>query len=682
MDSYQAIYEIFDFAVYNTPIRTLSLSRALSQSVSISCYRLDILCQVFPIYVQIKICRHFFLFQNRSTHITLGLKRVSQRRKPVVRSISDRRDKDPNEALNFKDTTALRTKSKRACPQQLFQRPIRTVYSTGIARPTCPPPKLPDVRQNSDTPQRPPRQQSSKFFLFLDSFCDGIHKCFLEFPEKSTKKSLTTKLDEANLEISKIDEAKASRIFGLLPVSTINKNKIDPVINEAHEPLKSSIQKTSITINTDACLSNVKVNDHVKIYHSSVLIKDKLDQIDDIQKEFKKSIDNKNAEEQNSLENNSEMTIVCHDKNSETSKNIDVLEIISTNMKTTKTLICLEYAKSFNSSQNDEEFSIENGSAKFMSIKRPDDQSNCDTSASSFFEDSFILKLLNDPYLSHLLYGLEMKTIANIIKNSMIRLRTGQYNFKARSTKDDEFITSLHDIIKDERSKYDVKNTLFTLNNSHMSNLNDNPQNGLLHNINIKQMYSCNKTIPVQKLYDMLVDTSIWKSGEPSTNESHQYESINCDPIYEEINENPPPLPTNPPPISNGTPNKPYKPMFLGATKHDIISYLVNAKDRIVVPEESYTFKFLRRSTNDDAMSSEKVPDNGKLSNERISNGNDKCIASIERNDSGVGSETSKTSRTKYQPGVMENKKVYLCEDCGEYVLKYLFFERKKFPFL
>lgn len=229
-----------------------------------------------------------------------------------------------------------------------------------------------------------------------------------------------------------------------------------------------------------------------------------------------------------------------------------------------------------------------------------------------------------------------------------------------------------------------MTNTWFTYGSQ---SPNDCPQNGLSSNVNIKKMYSvldCNKTIPAQKLYEMLVDASLLKNGQSSASDSqnHQYESINCDPIYEEINEKPPPLPINPPPNLNINPDKNYKPMFLGATKHDILSYLVDAKDRIVAPEESYTFKFLRRCTDDDTMSPEIVPENAKAlhfmretshnTNELKSYGNGKFIASIERNDSGVGSETSKTSRTKYhQPGVLENKKVFLCEDCGKFLLFY-----------
>lgn len=72
-----------------------------------------------------------------------------------MRSLSDRRDKESKETLNFKDTTALRTKHRISHYQVLPK-----LFNTACPRPTCPPPKLPDVTQNQCAPQRPPRQQS------------------------------------------------------------------------------------------------------------------------------------------------------------------------------------------------------------------------------------------------------------------------------------------------------------------------------------------------------------------------------------------------------------------------------------------------------------------------------------------------------------------------------------------
>lgn len=85
------------------------------------------------------------------------MEQKTQKKYPVMRSLSDRRDKDSQEVSNFKDTTALRKKAQRTMPSQLFQKPKNSTYQ----RPSCPPPKLPDATQYQDTPQRPPRQQSN-----------------------------------------------------------------------------------------------------------------------------------------------------------------------------------------------------------------------------------------------------------------------------------------------------------------------------------------------------------------------------------------------------------------------------------------------------------------------------------------------------------------------------------------
>lgn len=93
------------------------------------------------------------LFLNCQHKKQVGLERGAQRRNPLIRSMSDRRDKDSNEA-NFNDTTALRTKLKRST---ILRKPIGTQFH----RPKSPPPKLPDVSHNQTAPQRPPRQQST-----------------------------------------------------------------------------------------------------------------------------------------------------------------------------------------------------------------------------------------------------------------------------------------------------------------------------------------------------------------------------------------------------------------------------------------------------------------------------------------------------------------------------------------
>lgn len=460
---------------------------------------------------------------------------------------------------------------------------------------------------------------------------------------------------------------------------------------------ESRLKKTSIAINGDNA-STVNVSDKVQLYHSSVLIGND---------EKPPSLSNKNSSEYviKTIEESAiqgpatEISIVYHN-NGSSNKSAEVSQTISTTANKTKTLICLDY-------KEPPEIDIKlpvipNGIGRLS----PKSFGCSHGSATKPFADSFILKLLNDPYLGHLLQGLEIKTIATIIENSMHRLKANRNDANGLSTRttkdavetDAQFMNLLHTIIKEERVRVEQQ-----------------PKNDLLPKYRAKSPMSpyrigaCkrddhNEAIPVRQLYEMLVDSSVWKSDESNHSSEHQYESIcpNCDPIYEEINDRPPPLPLNPPPSVDElkSSNKHYKSMFLGASKYDILSYLVDAKERGIVPEETYSFKFLRkpsdealrksmddptkiitiiRDRNGDATSklnysssSDDMP--VKLCNFNGNNGNSngqRCMASIERNDSGVGSETSKTSRNKYQQpvlGIAEHKTqpIHLCEDCDD----------------
>ena len=71
--------------------------------------------------------------------------------------------------------------------------------------------------------------------------------------------------------------------------------------------------------------------------------------------------------------------------------------------------------------------------------------------------------------------------------------------------------------------------------------------------------------------------------------EENIYDSIK-DPIYEEIPDTPPPLPLSPPPSLDDLEEmkRVSRSIFEGASKYDILSYLVGAKERGIVPEETY----------------------------------------------------------------------------------------------
>lgn len=473
-------------------------------------------------------------------------------------------------------------------------------------------------------------------------------------------------------------EIKAARIFGLLPVSTINRNKVkihslsrpaSPTLNDENDIASSSIQKTCIKINTDSSSTvNVNVNDSVKLYHSSVLINSSTHQFDDMNNQNKtvkyfncenKILDPSNNKDRSdchlSKDTKTAIAILYTNTNEQNPAKDQPLELSSTSESDSKTLVSLnnsdsEYLFSGNSSNN--------------------------SSALRLFIDSFILKLMSDPCLSHLLHGLEVKAIANIIENSLARIPINKFNVDnkgAKSSEADELLLKqLHDIIKEERYRIDSSLSQQT------SKPKAFPMKSTYCNLTISTGGSENvllnsENIPLRNISEKFAECSVNKSGETFNNlqNDHQYESIclNYDPIYEEINEEPPPLPVNPPPLKNEFSDKNHKSMFLGATKYDILSYLVDAKDRMDPEEQvlSYTYKFLQRSVDETVMENV-VEKNGKIINSQEKcKSQDKCTG-IERNDSGVGSETSKSSRTKYLPGTIENDipPIHLCEDCGK----------------
>lgn len=88
-----------------------------------------------------------------------------------------------------------------------------------------------------------------------------------------------------------------------------------------------------------------------------------------------------------------------------------------------------------------------------------------------------------------------------------------------------------------------------------------------------------------------------------SADENH-YEMIR-DPIYEEISDTPPPLPLSPPPSTvDIDDNIPARSIFEGATKYDILNYLVGAKERGIAIESEDDSVELRTTPNHSRISS------------------------------------------------------------------------------
>ncbi|EAA11417.4 AGAP006514-PA [Anopheles gambiae str. PEST] len=355
--------------------------------------------------------------------------------------------------------------------------------------------------------------------------------------------------------------------------------------------------------------------------------------------------------------------------------------------------------------------------------------------------NSFIAKLLEDPSLSQLSEGLDYELIAKLIESSLLRLKESRNGLDMSGTKDEDDVSKMIEQsllkIQEERSKLTApsnpasqspqqnsgsKRSSVSSGNSYGSaaayELMEFDQLGELSDC----YQSCSSDLTVDddahssrsKFYQMLVDATLSELEINAANEDdddeHHYESIrlNGDPIYEEINDIPPPLPLTAPPIDDVDLEKQRnaRSIFEGASKYDILSYLVDAKERGIVQEDgSYGFQFggagdiileeeesepiteLRHHQRQISDISSRLShlsgisdssEDTSLSAGTLSNGrSSKASAEIERNDSGVGSETSKTSRSRWQNPISTTTTstttsslltkitpIHLCEDC------------------
>lgn len=121
-----------------------------------------------------------------------------------------------------------------------------------------------------------------------------------------------------------------------------------------------------------------------------------------------------------------------------------------------------------------------------------------------------------------------------------------------------------------------------------------------------------------------------------------------------------------------------FRSIFEGASKYDILSYLVDAKERGIVQEDTFNFSFNNTSpaiveevkeiegynrvsnlsTVSDSSEDSSLTMHHILTDDNISF---QKTAEVERNDSGVGSETSKSSLSKYRT---KQETSVTCEDC------------------
>ncbi|KAL3275595.1 hypothetical protein HHI36_020350 [Cryptolaemus montrouzieri] len=468
-------------------------------------------------------------------------------------------------------------------------------------------------------------------------------------------------LKEADKSETKMDYSKRTVVQITPSSSPVHKIQIRNEFPETNNVQTISIldnaqRKTSIMINGDDCYSTVNVSDDVPLYQSSVVVRDY--GIKDFVPTYRRSSSvyitgsfndnsspnnnlNKTTEEIKNDINRSEPCICKHNAQTQVTKEEKVDKEVSTD-----------------SSDLDQSLNVERSSTPDMlreilkdpveAVKRNLVPHICGKSdVSRRPRDS---KLKNQyPLLS---FKETTAGTPGIPRDDSSPLRTCNFD----SFLDDEKDACSEHSSSTQYEFVDAGSDCYT-DHSNRSSVTEEELN--------------NRT----KFYELLADSSLL---EVSENEDHHYECIgknDADPIYEEI-EIPPPLPSNPPPtnlLDDLKLDKEFttRSIFEGASKYDILSYLVDAKERGIVPEDSYTFSSI--STDDSKESSPKVCHISNVSDSSEDNSlvitgaliDDKNTfpksSEIERNDSGVGSETSKSSLSKYRSKPVAS---VACEDC------------------
>ncbi|XP_055602536.1 uncharacterized protein LOC129751195 [Uranotaenia lowii] len=342
-------------------------------------------------------------------------------------------------------------------------------------------------------------------------------------------------------------------------------------------------------------------------------------------------------------------------------------------------------------------------------------QKQPDSISSKAQRNSFIAKLLEDPMLGHLAEGLDYELVVKLIENSLLRLKESRTQLDMSGTKDEDDVSKMieESLVKlqEERLKASLEGKKVEKDSKRSSISSGNSYGSATYELmefdaaaDLSDCYqSCSSDLTVDddanssrsKFYQMLVDATLSEIEiTTTTDDDHHYESIrlNGDPIYEEISDIPPPLPLTAPPITedHDREKRNGRSIFEGASKYDILSYLVDAKERGIALEESFNFQFGNAS---DIILEEEEDENitdlrhhqrqisdissrlSHISNISDSSEDTSLLSSqrkaseIERNDSGVGSETSKTSRSKWQNSASNSllnkiSPIHLCEDC------------------
>ncbi|CAH0761032.1 unnamed protein product [Diatraea saccharalis] len=661
----------------------------------------------------------------------------------------------------FMDTMALRPKSKHGHTSQVFLSPVseidtNTVHSTPITVPSQKISKDQDIYINDSNENGNLSDSSDITKNILKNLRRGISESPEPPPRLKSKDRLKskkhtyvkTRFVRNNSTSSTSDEWSDANDYEqktILRVKQFDSDEAEEVKDTSHlNPIESEPRKTSIQINGNECYSTMNVNSDTPIYLSSVVVNDDFGNtcrsyqtgttvtisVGTPQKEIKKSksqiyigavlseskeiSDEANTYEEYFNENNDKLS-----NNSSTSH--DLSSILCNPVEAVKRNLIPHVC----------------GKKDDIYSKQPED-------------GNFVTKLFDDPFFGHLAEGLDSDLVKKLIENSLIKLQETKNQEGSDKMKIEKLIESSLKNLKQEK----IDSNGSTLENDATKNDTypetdeckkeeiidrttgiDNDENSCsapyesmeyesgvvgtfsdlepmsdCYNASASELSTEDDTNSTRsKFYQMLVDAALCEIEiGNNTDDDHHYESIrlNSDPIYEEIGDIPPPLPVNPPPNSlmliDDEKRSGSRSIFEGASKYDILSYLVDAKERGIDDEETYITSYASGNDTSNMLEETKNKHNNSSINNthlssntsHLSNASDssednsliinhesleksvvckKTSAEIERNDSGVGSETSKSSRSRLQGksspcGTITDTPIHLCEDCDSAV--------------
>lgn len=418
-------------------------------------------------------------------------------------------------------------------------------------------------------------------------------------------------------------------------------------------------RKTSILINGDDCYSTVNVNDNVPLYQSSVVVKD--EPIQNNKKSSKIYITGTFISS-----NNSEEAVVSSSSE----------DTLSRNVPEENTIKIVASVKENGPIKMESEIKDETVAPKLNEGKQ---------SSQSSSSCELIKEILRDP-----VEAVRHNLVPHVCGKSDMPRRPRDTKFPNHTSPLGNINSLFDSFFKEANFPLTIEDSLLKLRNDRTLEEDVTSEHSSTQYEMMDQSSECytdhsNRSSVTEeelsnrtKFYELLAEA---ENVEVSESDDHHYESIkvNNDPIYEEI-QIPPPLPANPPPSSildDLQLDKEYttRSIFEGASKYDILSYLVDAKERGIVQEDGYTYNYNTGSNTEDEtkepynrVSHMSTVSDSSEDNSLIISGaliDEKATfqkpAEVERNDSGVGSETSKTSLSKYR----SKPEIFACcEDC------------------